>query len=77
MDGSFDLALFIVVSLVFFVIPYFIIIGILNLAISRRMAKKGLIKSKYYWPKLIGVSVLLLVLGLFIYDVYYKINANF
>lgn len=76
MDGSFDLAFFIVGSLIFFVIPYLIIIGILNHFISRQMAKNGQIKTKYYWPKLIGASILLLVIALFIYDLYYKINAN-
>lgn len=75
MDGSFDLAFFIVGSLFFFVIPFLVIFSVVNWLINKRMAKKGRQKPKHYWFKLIIISILVLIVGLFLYDAYYKLPA--
>jgi uncharacterized membrane protein len=72
MDGHFNLLIFILGSMLFFVLPLSIIIGIINFLISKRMAKKEQQKSKYYWTKLVSISILILLIGLFLYEGYYS-----
>jgi len=74
-DGLTRILIFITGFILFFALPFSVIIGIVNTFISHRMAQRGQRKSKYYWYKLIGISVIILATGLFLYDGYYKLTT--